>query len=372
MKFGVVEYSSKTGTVWRHRDDHPNYLADPAREMDPTSFGCYVSAMRGEHIPLLGLITGPVNHVSPLRRLHRKMIKRLTASWPTNYDLSYLQSFDALLVVHQISDGHEMTAFVKRLKKLFPHICIIGVPTQPYGILEDHWGKNPIWLTDFQDFMATCDVFISIVKSTVPLWQRLSRAPVEYLPQPYPTAFASTFFSPQSEKKPIIYVAGVPMRQEITRGYIVAKKLQERFPEYLVQLTEVNDDPVAPQLLEGLRFEKIPFQEWREHLQHQRAVTLVINTDYTQTRGRVQVDCAAVGTPSIGANSDGQVDLFPALPASRQTSIDQLVDQGTKLLSDATFYAATAAAAHERLSVYDYTPSQQRLVSLIEKYRPKQ
>src|SRR5688500_5830328 len=128
MKFGVIEYSSKTGTVWRHRDDRPNYLAEPLREMDPTSFGCYVSAMQGEHIPLLGLITGRVNQVSPLQRFARRVTKRLAGSWPATYDLSYLAPFDALLVVHQISDGHEITAFVSRLKQEFPHICVIGVP----------------------------------------------------------------------------------------------------------------------------------------------------------------------------------------------------------------------------------------------------
>ena len=203
LKFAVVEYSSKTGTVWRHRADRPNYLADPAREMDPTSFGCYVSALAGEHIPLLGLILGPVAPVTRWQRLWRKIMKRLTGRWPENYSLRYLASFDAILVVHQISDGHEVTAFTRRLKQTYPRLCVIGVPTQPYGILKRHWENQPAWLADFKIFMRSCDVFISIVASTVPAWQKLSGRPVAYLPQPYPVEFTQQFFEVKSRLRDI-------------------------------------------------------------------------------------------------------------------------------------------------------------------------
>lgn len=370
MKFAVIEYSSKTGTIWRHRDDHPNYLADPQHEMDPTSFGCYVSAMRGDHIPLRGLITGPINQVTPLTRYYRKIYKRIIGSWP-RYDISYLASYDAVMVVHQISDGHEVTAFVAQLKAKFPAICIIGVPTQPYGILERYWRTNPTWLKDFQAFMTQCDVFISIVASTVEAWRTFTKVPVEYLPQPYPAAYASQFFTPMSQKEKSIYVAGVPSRPSITRGFSVAQKLQQRFPGYIISFTETTADPIPAALLAGIRFAKKPFKEWREHLQHQRTVSLVINTDDTATRGRVQVDCAAVGTPSIGANSDGQKDLFPDLPATPSTTIDELVEQGTKLLQDQAYYTAVATHAQTRLAMYDYAPSRERLEVLINKYRPR-
>lgn len=371
MKFAVIEYNSKTGTVWRHRDDRPNYVADPVLEIDPTSFGCYVSAMRGVHIPLRGLITGPVNQVTPLRRLARRAIKRLSGSWPHNYDISYLKSFSALLVVHQISDGHEITAFAQRLKRELPHICLIGVPTQPFGILQDYWRTHPVWLVDFQEFMATCDVLISIVKSALPTWERLSRHPVEYLPQPYPAAYATAFFAPRTQKEKVLYVAGVPSRPTITRGYVVAQKLQQQFPEYLIRLTQTPDDPFPLEQLQGARYQLVPFEQWREHLQTQRTVSLVINTDYTQTRGRVQVDCAAVGTPSIGANSDGQAELFPELAATSETTVTELVEQGAKLLRDPDYYAHITETARERLLTYDYEPSRQRLLTLIERYRPK-
>lgn len=371
MKFAVVEYRSKTGTVWRHRADRPNYLADPVQEMDPTSFGCYVSAMSGEHIPLRGLIIGPVNQVTPVRRVFYRAIKRLSGSWPRDYDISYLKSFNALMLVHQMSDGHEVTALALRLKKELPHICLIGVPTQPFGILQRYWQEHPQWLEDFQQFMATCDVFVSIAKSALPAWQQLSRRPVAYLPQPYPAAYAGAFFTPPSKKEKIIYIAGVPSRPHISRGYAVAHELQQQFPEYLIRLTQTPDDPVSVEQLQGARYELVPFEQWREHLHSLQAVSLVINTDYTQTRGRVQVDCAAVGTPSIGADSDGQAELFPDLPATTETSVAQLVKQGAKLLRDPDYFLRITQKAQHGLAAYDYAPSRQRLMALIERYRPQ-
>ena len=95
-------------------------------------------------------------------------------------------------------------------------------------------------------------------------------------------------------------------------------------------------------------------------------VALVVNTDYTQTRGRVQTDSAAVGTPSIGANSDGQDDLFPKLHAERETTIDQLVLQGKQLLSDTSYYNEVVGTAKERLTQYDYQQSKKRIEILTK------
>ena len=136
MKFAVVEYSSKTGTIWKHTSNRPNYLCDPVREIDPTSFGCYVSALAGEHIPLTSCIIG--KDIPLPIRIYRKIIKRITGNWPSEYSLDYFRQFDALLVVYQISDGHELVRFLKRIKKIHPNCVLLGVPTQPYGILKNY------------------------------------------------------------------------------------------------------------------------------------------------------------------------------------------------------------------------------------------
>lgn len=358
MNFAVIEYASKTGTVWRHTPQKPNYLCDPQTEMDPTSFGCYVSALEGEHIPITALVKPTL-----LKRLYRKIIGR----WPP-YNISYLKQFDALLIVHQISDGHEVTALTKRIRTELPHIKILGVPTQPFGILKKYWQHHPDWLDDFKAFMDTCHVFITIVRSTLPEWQQMTLNRVEYVPQPYPIAHASKYWQGYKQKEKVIFVAGRTSRDNIGKGLAAAAMLQEQFPDYTIHITNIDEpgETFDISALGDARYEAQPFQSWQEHLKYLATVALVVNTDYTQTRGRVQVDCAAVGTPCIGADSDAQVDLFPDLPASPDQTTDSLVAQGKRILEDTQFYGKIAETARSRLTQYSYEKSANRIRQLMQ------
>lgn len=364
MKFAVVEYSSKTGKIWRHTPERPNYLCDPIQEIDPTSFGCYVSAFEGEHIPLVSLMSG--DQISGVTRFYRKVIKRIMGSWP-HYDISYLQQFDVLLVVYQISDGHEMVSLVNRLHTEHPSQIIIGVPTQPYGILKKHWDAHPDHLQEIRQFMRGCHVFLTIVRRTLPDWKRMAPpTPVVYMPQPYPVQFAAKFFRERQQKSNIIFIAGVTNRDNIKKGQIVAAMIQKKFPAYRIQIVGSKDNPPDVINLAGTTYDIIPFAPWQEHLAMLSRVALVINTDYTTTRGRVQADCAAVGTISIGANSDAQDDLFPYLPADVHTPVEELVHQGEQVLTDTVYYEKIAQNAQKRLAYYDYSSSKQRLEDLIQ------
>lgn len=361
MNFAVIEYSSKSGGIWRHTDTRPNYLADPAKEIDPTSFGCYVSALRGEHIP--------ITHLIGAHRLSRRLYRRLAGHWPQHYRLDYLRKFDAVLVVHDIGNGPTVTAFTIRLRHELPRLVILGVPTQPYGIIKRHWEQHPAWLADLRKFMSACDVFLTIVRRTAAAWQRLTDTAVVYLPQPYPVPHAKQHTQSLTAKKPLILVAGVTERDNIRRGHRVASRLQQQFPDHLIHVIRTPGAALDTSLLAGTRFAIEPFSPWQRYLPYLSRVKLVINTDYTFTRGRVQADCAAVGTPSIGADSDGQADLFPDLPASRLTPLSDLVRQGTRLLTDPVFYQAVTATAQARLRSYDYPSSARRLTDLIASLR---
>lgn len=368
MRFSVVEYTTKTNQIWRHTPDRPNYLCDPRTEIDPTSFGCYTSALAGEHIPLTGLIVGDIYPLSATQRLRRKLIKRFKGNWPTDYSLDYLHTFNVIMVVYQISDGHEVTTFTKRLKKTFPQTLVLGVATQPYGILRDHWLQNEAALADCKEFLSACDRVITIVESTQKWWQELTKTPVMYLPQPYPVEHALQSFVPRTSKQKVLYVAGDTNRANILQGHIVARELQKQFPDYTIAVTQIPGIHLSRKELRGTRYTIHPFEEWQQHLKSLGATALVINTDHTYTRGRVQVDCAAVGTPSIGANSDGQNDLFHDLPATTATPISELVAQGRKLLSDEAFYTNVTTKARARLTTYTYEQAAQRINKLYYDY----
>lgn len=382
MKFAVVEYNSKSGNIWRHTPERPNYVADPQKEIDPTSFGCYVSALAGEHIPLKGLIVGPVNNVSSFTRLYRKLVKRLTGSWPA-YDIQYLLQFDALLVVHQLSDAHEMVHVLRRLRQFqnpYPSSkgeglplrkgektrpFLIGVPTQPYGLLKPALDTDPVAKQDFVDFMNGCDVFISVVDSTTKYYADLTTTPVKYVPQPYPVDYAAKYARPRDKKEPTILVAGVTQRQNIKQGHIIARELQKKFPAYTIIVPKVAEYDYDFTELDGANYTVLPFAKWQEHLATLAKTMLVINTDYTQTRGRVQTDCAAVGTPSLGGNSDGTADLFPDLMSQPETSTDNLISLGTRLLTDNSYYDHITTYARQALQKYDYEQSATRLRALF-------
>jgi len=210
MKFAVVEYSSKSGGIWRHTPDAPNYLQDPAKVIDATSFGSYVSALSGEHIPLTKFVGAD--------KLLNKVYKRITGSWPGNYSVEHFGQFDVLLIVHQISDAHEIARFVARIKRQYPQIFIIGVPTQPFGILKPHLEADATAKQNFINYMNACDVFLTVVKTTKGWYESMSNTPVVYLPQIYPTHFAAQHFLPKQEKEKSIFVAGITDRPNISQG----------------------------------------------------------------------------------------------------------------------------------------------------------
>lgn len=366
MDFAVIEYHSKSGGVWRHTEARPNYLADPLKEIDPTSFGCYVSALAGEHIPLTWLILGQKNKCT---RFIFKGIKRLRGRWPHWHSLAYLKKFDVLMVVHQLSDAHEIVHFLRRLRHTFPSTFVIGVPTQPFGSLQPHLDTYPAAKQTFIDYMNLCNIFLTVVKSTQSWYEALTTTPVVYMPQPYPVQYARDWFMPRTQKEPIILVAGVTQRPDIKKGQQAAVALQKKFPQYTIVVPKVADMDYDDTHLQGARWQFLPFEEWREHLTTLGRATLVMNTDYTQTRGRVQTDCAAVGTPSLGADSDGQVDLFPELATTPATPVADIIALGEKLLSDTTYYDHIVTYARERLKKYDYESSVARIQALVKTYR---
>src|SRR3989344_378986 len=356
MKFAVVEYNSKSGDIWRATPRRPNYLEDPDRVIDPTSFGCYVSALHGEHIPLVKFVGK--------RKLWPRVYRKITGSWPP-YSLAYFQQFDVIMLVHQISDAHEIAALARRLRRANPRPFIVGVPTQPYGLLRPHLDSHTQAQRDFITYMNNCDLFLTVVKETQRWYESLTSTPVVYLPQIYPASYATQYFRAVEHKQKSIFVAGVTDRAKVTQGFEVARRLQKEFPRYPIYVTEIPGVTLNLNKLAGAKYEVIPFQKWREHLPWLAQQRLTINTDYTFTRGRVQVDCAAVGTVSLGGNSDAASDLFPALRSNVATPTEDLLSLGQRLLTNDTYYTQIASTARERLKKYDYDESAARLMMLI-------
>lgn len=377
MKFACVEYTTKTGKVWKNRPDRPNYLADPLREIDPTSFGCYTSALNGEHLPLSGLIYGSAPEApTRLQRLAQDLIRKIRGTFRP-YPLQYLSRFDVLLVIYQTSNDDELVRFAERVRREFPSTVLISSSSPPFGRLREHWKTHPETINRYRAFLEATHLNMNVCRATVPFYRQFTETPSLYLPQPYPVEYAMAQVQQSQAATPlrpsgsagspaIVYVAGDTVRPDIMTGHLVAKVLQQRHPELLIRVTKTPEFTLNTSFLDGTRYEVVPFQPWAGQLRELAAVRLVINTDLWWTRGRVQVDCAAAGVPCVGTTSDGQTELWPDLEALNSTEVDRLIELADRLLTDGAFRAAVVAKAQRRLQSYTYEKTVERFTRTIE------
>lgn len=431
MTFACIEYTTKTRRIWRPTTARPNYLCDPDKEIDPTSFGCYTTALDGEHIPLTGLIYDSATHPpSKIRRLRQDLFRRRHGAFGP-YSLAYLKKFDVLLVIYQISNSHELVRFVERTREEFPDTILVSCSSPPFGRLREHWKDHPETAERYRAFLAATHVNMNVCRATVPFYRAFSPTPSLYLPQPYPVEYALSrvqggdttagsgvwsgeagcperverarghgLSSPAAagltraserspseprwgergkrgtpaslgpdqdlSRRPIIYVAGDTVRPDIMTGHLIAKVLQERHPELFIRVTKTPEFRLNTALLQGTRYEVVPFRPWAEQLRELAGVRLVINTDLWWTRGRVPVDCAAAGIPCVGTTSDGQTELWPELSVPDSTDTDRLIELSERVLTDTEFRTHVVAKAQRRLANYSFARTVERFARAIE------
>ncbi len=362
MKFAVIEYETKTNKIWRHRDEHPNYLCNPQTEIDPTSYGCYASALCGEYIPLKGLIMGslekPPSFFQEAKfRLQKKQVIK------SNYSLDYLKKFDVILVLSHITENAAMASFAEYFKKIFPEKILLCSSPYPFGRLREAW-REKTWYKNYLRLIDACDIFINVHRQANDYQQLMTKTPVVYIPQPYPYEFAKNFFKKRGKKEKIIFCAGDTNRPDNLGSQVAAKEIQKKNPQYKILVTEMPGFNTEP--LKNTNFKTVPFYPWREQLEKLSNYYMVINLDTWFTRGRVQVDCAACGTPSLGINADGQIELYPDLTCADAKDIKKIISLGNRLIADGQFYDEIQNKAIKRLAEYSYKKTAERIRNLIQ------
>jgi glycosyltransferase involved in cell wall biosynthesis len=367
IRFACIEYQTKTGRIWRHTAARPNYLCDPQKEIDPTSFGCYTSALAGEHIPLAPLRAGTLFTNNPLRRWWRAQLARFSFPSPASYSLRYLQRFNTLLVVYQFGGDQHLIEFMQRVRREFPHTIIASTSSPPWGKLMEYWQREPEATRRYADFLAASHFNMNVVRSTLPFYRFAFTTPSLYLPQPYPShfAFKEAGRKTDSQGKPIVYIAGDTTRPQVILGQLLARALKKQYPRLRIRLTRVPQSPLNNKLLRNVDHEVVPFLPWRQQLRALAQCRLVINTDMWWTRGRVPADCAAAGVPCVGTGSDAQRELWPALQADYALDLPRLFRICLRLLEDRSFYQRVVAQARERLRAYEYAPTRERFAAAV-------
>jgi len=368
IHFACVEYSTKTGLIWRPTLGKPNYLCDPETEIDSTSFGCWTSALDGEHIPI-NFLRRSKNPRSLTYKLGRKkdLILEKINGQPIYHNLSYLKKFNLILFLIHSFSMPRMADLVKRAKKINPKALIFGSIVSPLGLLRETWKKEKEFRA-FKKFADSCDIFINVNRAAQDYLESFLHTQVLYFPQFYPFQYARQFFKKREEKEKVILVAGETERIDNLAGQFSAVKIQKKHPEFLIQAVDYPNLNVAPLKIAKARFEMIPFLKWRENLKRLANIFMVINTDAIWTLGRLQSDCAAVGTPSIGINSNNQLEFFPGISVPDISGANQIFTLAEKLISDENFYCITQQKAVAKLAENDYEKSKERLEEIIKNH----
>ena len=372
MKFACVEAYTKSGEIWRPTASRPNYLCDQKREIDVTSFGCWTSALGGEHIPLSWFVTGRKGrpaHQSPSffeRAVHKTKKTLYGENFPYR-NLEYVRKFDVAVVCHHLDDHWEMLHFLRHAKAVSPKTLFLGTHgSYNLGRVRERW-RNPAWYRSFVDFVNAADLFFIVNRAGVDYLQRASKQPIIYFPPFYPTEYTQRFYRSLEAKEKVIYIAGNTRRLDVMASLLIARELQERHPEFVIRLTDWGEMNLEP--LKGSRYEMIPRTPWQEYLEMTSTVWLILNTDVWWTNGRVALDAAAVGTPCIGCNANGQMECFSDLVCADIEGIGRASELAERLLRDPQFYGEIQEKARRRLESYSYENSRRRFETLVSDLR---
>jgi len=375
MKFACVELYTKSGKIWDGAREKPNYLCDPKTEIDNCSFGCWTSALGGEHIPLLWFklrkLSNRIHHNYCAPRMSRfhyggySMVSRLiNKAFDKFHNLQYITKFDIVLIVVHDYSVREMAEFITNAKELRKKPIFLGALGNTLASFREAL-KNKDAFKYFKIFIDNCDVFVNWGHKAIGEYLKLyTKTPVVTFPMFYPFEFTKSFFEPWQNKKKIIFVAGHTQRTDHVSSLLVAKKIQEQYPNFLIKTIRRPGQNLDP--LKGARFEVVPFLDWINYLKHTSKTCIIIDMDNTWTSGRVANDAAAVGTPCIGLNSGNQGRIFPDLTCLDVIDTKKGVDLGIKLVKDRKFYEKVQKKAFENLKTCSYENSVKRFQNMLK------
>jgi len=377
MKFACVELYTKSGKIWDGGKEQPNYLCDPSK-IDNASFGCWTSALKGEHIPLLWFkFRKPMRkfyHSQMAPRMSRfnyagySIISRLFNNAFENFNnLDYLSNFDVVLVVVHDYSIRAMAKFVTAAKRLQKRPIIIGAFGVTLNFMREAL-KVPENFKHFKIFIDNCDLFANYYHEAISEYLGLyTKTPIVNFPQFYPFEFAKSYFTSLEEKEKVIFISGHSQRTDHVASMLIARKIQERHPNFTIELVGRPRQSVEP--LAGANFRVAPFQRlWINYLEKTRKNYLVIDMDNTWTLGRVARDAAAVGSPCIGLNSGSQASLFPDLVCGDIVDTNKAVELGTKIIEDKNFYQEVQKRAFGGLEACSFENSVKRLKEVLREY----
>ncbi len=372
MKFASIVPYTQRGRVWDLSREKLDYHPD-------SIFGLTV-ALRGEHVPLMWLkFSKTPNHIyhgclaPQMARFnyagYTKISKLLNRAFEKFHNLAYLTKFDVVLIsVHDYSI-REMAKLILAARKVKKRPLFFGVLNNAFDSFREAF-KDRESFEYFKVFLDNCDAFLNWGHEAISDYLGLyTETPIVNFPMSYHFEIAKSFFERRENKEKIILVSGHESRIDDVASMLVAKKIQERHQDYLIEV--IGRRTLNPEPLRNSKYRIIPFLKWEDYIKHLRETYLIVDMDNTWTLGRVANDAAVVGTPCIGINSGSQVRLFPDLTCDDVSGVKKAVALGKKLIEDKKFYERVQKKAFKRLEKYSYKNSAKEFEKILRKLEPK-
>ncbi len=370
MKFASIVPYTQHGRVWDLSEDKLEYYPD-------SIFGLTV-AMRGEHVPLLSLKLGKIsnniyhNYIAPrMAKInyagYSKISKLLNRAFDNFHNLQYITRFEVVVIsIHDYSI-QEMAKLILAAKKIRKRPVFLGVLNNTFNSFREAF-KDRDNFRYFKIFLDNCDAFLNWGHEAISDYLGFyTKTPIINFPMSYHFEFAKSFFELHENKEKIILVSGHESRIDDVASMLVAKKIQDRHPDFMIEVIRRRSLNTEP--LKKSKFRIIPFLGWENYISHLRKTYVIIDMDDTWTLGRVANDAAVAGTPCIGINAGSQLRLFPDLVCEDVSGINKAVEMGIKLIKDVKFYKKIQRKALERLEKYSYRNSVKEFERILRRLR---
>jgi glycosyltransferase involved in cell wall biosynthesis len=324
------------------------------------------------------------------------------------------KGYDVVIAaVSSLDDTARITQWIRHVKSWSPKTIFIG---QSEASLANHAISSRDWRFQktFYEFCQEVDEITTFTKETIPYFSLFSRKVVKYLPHLYPLHFveANNLHKNRSLKEQILFKNGHIHGRLLCDGFAdlaLLSRIQSNHPAFRIAfvdspasfvellsdldyVTGSFDQPnylkktqlaFKKSLLNILRFHrktsdafrqrsslrnefplvlrgtaeesilKRPFAPWIENIRYMSSTLLMLDMDHSFAVGRSFADAVAVGTPTIGVNSDFQKQLLPELSVSEHdySSAEALIE---RLLSDEEYYEEMSRKGRDRLEKFRY------------------
>lgn len=372
MEFACIVYRTKSGRIWKARENKPNYLCNPETEIDHTAYGTWTSALQGEHIPLIWITEGktdlPMNELVKRQSfIGTRILNKIQSKVNNNCisifsNIEYLNKFDLILLCLNYEVPNIFANLAKAIKNRFPAKIILTTHDFNLGRIREFW-RNSNWFMNFRELINTTDAFLVSNPGVESYFGLVCDKPIIYFPQLYPVDHTRKYFKLNSEKDNVIFIGASTQRIDNVWSALLAKKIQSDFPQFIIKLIWTKDFNL--EVLKNARFEILPRLSWEQYLSETSKSKLIINMDNWWTNGRVPTDAAAVGTPCIGVNSGRQVELFPSLSFNDIIGNANALETSRQLLNSEEIFQKVTCYSYKELQKYSYEEGTKRIRDLF-------